>query len=88
MGVISHREMRNNSAEVLRRVAAGESLIVTNNGRPVAELSPVEHSLIERLEERGQARRARLPMSSIREVQPMPASLTTAEIITDSRGKW
>ncbi len=38
---ISHRELRNNSGEVLRAVAAGESFIVTNNGEPVAELRPV-----------------------------------------------
>ncbi|WNV76866.1 type II toxin-antitoxin system Phd/YefM family antitoxin [Geodermatophilus sp. DSM 44513] len=40
METISHREMRNNSAEVLRRVEAGETLLVTNHGRPVALLSP------------------------------------------------
>ena len=38
---ISHRELRNNSGEVLRAVAAGETFIVTNNGEPVAELRPV-----------------------------------------------
>ena len=38
--VISQREMRNNSGEVLRRVAAGESFIITNDGVEVAELIP------------------------------------------------
>lgn len=37
---ISHRELRNNSGEILRAVAAGESFTITNNGRPVAELIP------------------------------------------------
>ncbi|MSV74139.1 MAG: type II toxin-antitoxin system prevent-host-death family antitoxin, partial [Actinobacteria bacterium] len=32
---ISHRELRNNSAEILRAVAAGESFVVTNHGSPV-----------------------------------------------------
>lgn len=40
MEIISHREMRNHSAEVLRRVEAGESLVVTNRGKQVAILSP------------------------------------------------
>lgn len=35
------RDLRNNGAEVLDRVAAGERLLVTRAGRPVAELRPV-----------------------------------------------
>jgi prevent-host-death family protein len=38
--VISQREMRNRSGEVLRAVAAGESFIITNDGVEVAELIP------------------------------------------------
>lgn len=38
---IPQRELRNNVAEVLRRVEAGETLVVTVSGRPVAELRPV-----------------------------------------------
>lgn len=38
--VISQREMRNRSGEVLRAVAAGESFIITNGGVEVAELIP------------------------------------------------
>lgn len=38
---ISHRELRNNSAEILRAVAAGESFVVTNHGSPVAVLTPL-----------------------------------------------
>ena len=38
---IPHRELRSNSAEILRRVQAGETFEITNNGRPVALLAPV-----------------------------------------------
>lgn len=41
MTTIPQKELRNQVGEVLRRVEAGESLIVTVSGRPVAELSPV-----------------------------------------------
>lgn len=37
---IAHRELRNNSAEILRRVAAGESFEITNHGKVVAVLQP------------------------------------------------
>lgn len=42
MESISHRELRNQSAKVLRAVAAGESYTVTNNGRPVAKIVPID----------------------------------------------
>lgn len=37
---IAHRDLRNNSPAILRRVAAGESFEITNHGEVVAELSP------------------------------------------------
>jgi len=38
---ISQRELRNESGEIMRRVDAGETFVVTSNGRPVAELTPL-----------------------------------------------
>lgn len=38
---ISQRELRNDSAAVLRDVQAGETLIITRNGTPVAEIRPL-----------------------------------------------
>jgi prevent-host-death family protein len=38
---ITQRELRNNSAEVLRDVQSGQTIIVTRNGTPVAELRPI-----------------------------------------------
>ena len=40
MRTIAHRDLRNNSAEVLRAVRDGETLQVTNHGEVVAVLSP------------------------------------------------
>lgn len=37
---IGQRELRNDNAEIMRRVAAGESFVVTRNGKPVADLVP------------------------------------------------
>lgn len=37
---IAHRELRNNSAQILRRVADGESFEITNHGDVVAVLGP------------------------------------------------
>lgn len=38
---ISQRELRNDSGEIMRRVEAGESFVVTRNGVPVGELVPI-----------------------------------------------
>ncbi|MGH3973031.1 MAG: type II toxin-antitoxin system Phd/YefM family antitoxin [Pseudonocardiaceae bacterium] len=37
---IKQSELRNNNAEIMRRVAAGESFTVTVHGQPVADLVP------------------------------------------------
>ncbi|MGH4025735.1 MAG: type II toxin-antitoxin system Phd/YefM family antitoxin [Pseudonocardiaceae bacterium] len=41
---IKQSELRNNNAEIMRRVAAGESFTVTVHGQPVADLVPHQHS--------------------------------------------
>lgn len=39
---ITQRELRNESAAIMDAVEAGETMIVTRNGVPVAEISPVK----------------------------------------------
>jgi len=39
--IISQRELRNDSGEIMRRLDAGETFIVTRNGAPVGELTPL-----------------------------------------------
>ncbi|HYV01835.1 MAG TPA: type II toxin-antitoxin system prevent-host-death family antitoxin [Actinomycetota bacterium] len=41
---IAQRELRNDVANVLRRVASGQRLRVTVRGRPVADLVPVSEA--------------------------------------------
>jgi len=43
MSDVASRELRNNTRAVLNRVAAGESITITVDGRPVATLEPVTH---------------------------------------------
>jgi prevent-host-death family protein len=49
------RELRQRASELLRRVAAGETIEVTDRGRPVALLSPLpEAGPLERLRAAGE----------------------------------
>lgn len=41
---VPSRELRNDTAGVLRRVREGEEVVITVNGRPVARLSPVRET--------------------------------------------
>lgn len=37
---IGQRQLRNDNAEIMRRVEAGESFVVTRNGTPIADIIP------------------------------------------------
>jgi prevent-host-death family protein len=39
--MITQRELRNDSGAILREVQAGQTIIVSRNGVPVAELRPI-----------------------------------------------
>jgi prevent-host-death family protein len=41
MAEVATRELRNDTAGVLRRVQAGEEIVVTVNGKPAAKLVPL-----------------------------------------------
>ncbi len=41
MRSITQRELRNESGEIMRRLDQGESFLVTRNGVPVGELTPL-----------------------------------------------
>jgi antitoxin (DNA-binding transcriptional repressor) of toxin-antitoxin stability system len=40
--VITQRQLRNDSGEIMRELDRGESFIVTRNGAPVGELRPTQ----------------------------------------------
>jgi len=41
MAIVASRDLRNHTAEVLRKVSDGERVTITVNGTPVAEIAPV-----------------------------------------------
>ncbi|MGI9020129.1 MAG: type II toxin-antitoxin system Phd/YefM family antitoxin [Solirubrobacterales bacterium] len=43
---VPQRDLRNNTAELLRRVERGERLRITVHGHPVAELGPLESAAV------------------------------------------
>lgn len=62
MGQIGIRELKQNASAVVARAAAGESITITDRGRPAARLTPLEASTLERLYASGQASAPRHPL--------------------------
>lgn len=83
---ISHRELRNNSAEVLRAVRAGEIIEVTNHGEVAAVLVPPSLTPYERLVAAGKVRQPTGETVDLRRIRRVESGLTTAQIIRDVRG--
>ncbi len=82
MSEVAARELRNRTADVLRRVAAGEPVTITNRGRPVAQLTAipaVSHRPIARAELTRRLRRTQAD-SSLREDLSVLAGETTDDL--------
>jgi prevent-host-death family protein len=70
---ISHRELRNNSSEVLRAVDNGESFEITNYGRVVALIVPANPTPLDRLRAAGRTQPAELPLDDLLDTEPQTA---------------
>ena len=88
MRTVTHREMRNSSGEILRAVAAGETLQVTNNGQVAAVISPPGAGSLDRLAAQGQARLARRTVTDLGTIRRRTAKRTSTELVQDARGRW
>lgn len=65
MTEIGIRALKQNASAVVARVAAGESIVVTDRGRPVAQLSPISSGRLAALRDSGQARPPKRPWAEI-----------------------
>jgi prevent-host-death family protein len=73
MTTVGVRELRQRASELLRRVEAGETIEVTDRGRPVAVLAPLpDHSPIKRLRVAGDL------VSSQHDLDDLPTPLPLA----------
>jgi prevent-host-death family protein len=84
---ITHRQLRNESAEVLRRVAAGETILVTNRGQAAAVIGPPPGGVLSILAAQGQLREAVDSPAGLRSIKRRKSNTTTAEIVADVRGR-
>lgn len=76
MDSVGVRELRQRASELLRRVQRGQTVQITDRGRPVAVLSPwAEGGPLERLRQAGDVQSARGSFDDL----PEPLVLTPAQ---------
>lgn len=88
MRTVTHREMRNESGEILRHVANGETIQVTNHGQVAALIVPPGTDTLTELTSRGQVRLAVRSPSSLASIVRRKAGAGSKAIVDDVRGRW
>ncbi len=72
MGVVGIRELKQNASKVVARAAAGETVTITDRGRPVAQLTPLPTSRLDQLIAAGLATPATRDMRELPPPMPHP----------------
>ncbi|GEK79709.1 type II toxin-antitoxin system Phd/YefM family antitoxin [Agrococcus baldri] len=67
MKQIGIRALKQNASAVAAEAAAGESMLITDRGRPVAQITPIPESALERLRRQGRVRDARGSLEALPE---------------------
>lgn len=84
--MVGVRELRNNLRTILERVEAGEEVIVTARGRPVARIAPVgRRTTLERLIAEGIVTPSREPEKPIELEELIPIRGGLTDILLEER---
>jgi prevent-host-death family protein len=84
------RELKQNPSEVVSRVKAGEQIVITERGRPVAKIVPISLSPLEELIASGKVIEPTIDIrEAVRQIVPLELgqdSMTSEEWLKWSRG--
>ncbi|MDO5617848.1 type II toxin-antitoxin system Phd/YefM family antitoxin [Kocuria sp.] len=85
MATVTRSELNQQTARVLARVEAGEDVTVTDRGRPIARISPVESSRRSQRIAAGLLRPA--SASGVPEIKVPVTDWSTEQMLEDMRGE-
>jgi prevent-host-death family protein len=87
--MVGIRELRQNLSKYLERVVRGETLQVTDRGRPVAVLAPLpeQESALGRLQRDGQLERARVDLAAIGSPPERPHAMPISVALAAQRAE-
>lgn len=72
MTEVGIRALKQNASAVVADAAAGETIIITDRGRPVAQMTPLPSSRLQGLLESGRARPPRRALADLSPPEPGP----------------
>jgi prevent-host-death family protein len=83
------RELRQDASTWVRRAAAGETIEVTDRGRPVAQLGPISSPPrgLAALEAAGLVRKGRGRLSELKPIKLKPGARPLSEILEEMRSE-
>ncbi len=85
MNRVGVRELRREASSILRRVAGGETIEVTDRGRPVAVILQSMPSGLARLEREGLLRRGELDLLSVAPVELPAGARAPSSLVAEGR---
>ena len=80
------RELRQNASGLIRRVIEGETIEVTERGRPVARIVPLHGgSVLDQMIAEGRATAARSELLDLKPFPPVSGKRPLSEVLADLR---
>lgn len=81
MSNVGIRELRQNASKVVARASAGEVIVITDRGRPVAQITPLPKSRLQELIDAGLATPATRTLSDLPPPVKIPGVSLSEDII-------
>jgi prevent-host-death family protein len=78
MAAVGIRALKQNASAVVAEAASGETVTITDRGRPVAQLTPIPASRLRQLLDAGHARPARRSLRDL--AAPKPGARLSLEL--------
>ena len=79
------RALQQHASAVVARAVAGEEVVITDRGRPVARLVPIREGGLQALIDEGLVTPARRPLADLLPPLPQKGGPTAVEILADMR---
>jgi prevent-host-death family protein len=86
MGRAGIRELRQNASALIRRVIAGETIEVTERGRPVARIVPLQgRSVLDQMVAEGRATQAHGDLLDVKPIARISGKRPLSEVLAELR---
>lgn len=86
MSEVGIRALKQNASQVVARAAAGEVIVITDRGRPVAQMTPLPKSRLQELIDAGLVREPTRSLADLPPPEPLEGDgLSLTEVLLQMR---